>query len=392
LINGEIFVDNETAIEQAYQVENQYFNETPNLDIKIRFRIKPGLMPRLEVIDMNERILNSRLIDRDQTQVSETLGFIPMGKILKAREEKSNRGLRALFESDFIYDLQSFSEFIIRKSSSSTEAESKISAFRSKWKEKLNLNPMTFVTEELNLISIYQYYSSMEKILEYLFKPNPSNKPKKNPLTKATYRDLLLILGFSYALTNSINLDFIFDAKELSKSKSSISNWDIRIQTAARISCSKNRQNLYLNLFDKYTEYKKNIFYKTNDYIWGYARLLLWYVDINDRSLLQTYQQHFINILNHCLTLDASIEHDNIYIKDALIALIYLLTFREINPQFVERGSASHNQSKRLCTRLNSTPISSTKANIEVPLHQFFEQLLDGSATQKEVDDMIKID
>jgi hypothetical protein len=69
-----------------------------------------------------------------------------------------------------------------------------------------------------------------------------------------------------------------------------------------------------------------------------------------------------------------------------------LLTFREINPQFVERGSAPYILSKKLCDRLNLTPILSKKANIEIPLNQFFEQLLDVSATQEQVSNMIEID
>jgi hypothetical protein len=392
-INENLFLEND--IEQAYQIENQYFEETPELNIKIRFRIKPGLIPKLEVIDVNERILNSRLIDRNQVQISNTLGFIPMMQILQSREEKSAQGLKSLFDSGFNHDLQYFLEFISTnwKLVSSIELAERISVFRSMQKDKLL--PIIFINDVQNLADIYQGYSFAEKLLENVFikiAPNKKNTTDVYQLMNKAHSDLLLILGDSYALTSSTNLDFIFDVIELSKAKGLITNWDNRLRTIAKISCSRNRQNLYLSLFDRFTDYRKNKFYKTDEYIWGYARLLLWYVDINDSLLFKDYEQHFTILLNYCLTLNAKTPHQRSYLRDALIALIYLLTFREINPQFVERGSASYTQSKKLCDRLNSTPILSRKANIETPLNQFFEHLLDGSATQEEVDDMIRID
>ena len=80
------------------------------------------------------------------------------------------------------------------------------------------------------------------------------------------------------------------------------------------------------------------------------------------------------------------------YLQDALITLIYLLTFREIDPHFVEQGSEAYNQSKKLCERLKQNPILSRRANIDMSLNQFFEQLVDGSATQAQVTNMFEID
>ncbi|WP_146184270.1 hypothetical protein [Microcystis sp. 0824] len=113
---------------------------------------------------------------------------------------------------------------------------------------------------------------------------------------------------------------------------------------------------------------------------------------MNDHSLIPTYNKHFLTITNYCLTLNANIPHEISYIRDALIALIYSLTFREIDPHFVEQGSPAYAQSKQLCEKLVPNPIRSRKANIDVSLNQFFEQLLDGSATQEQISNMIEID
>ena len=117
----------------------------------------------------------------------------------------------------------------------------------------------------------------------------------------------------------------------------------------------------------------------------------MWYANPESDCLsLEVFSQHFTEILTHCLTLNVSRDHN--YLRDALISLIYLLTFREIDPHFVEQGSHAHTQSKRLCEKLEQNPIRSRRANIDVSLNQFFEQLLDGSATQEQVSNMIEID
>ena len=386
-INDEPFLDAETGVEQIYKIENQYFGDTPSLDVKICFRLKPSLAPKLEILDNYGRILNSKLIDREQNQ--STLGCIPMAQIIQSRCEKSAQDIQILLSSNFSDDLQSFARFISINltSDSILSITTKLSSFRSCWKNKLkNLRLILIYPDQQNLNSIYQSYSLIDKVLKRIFLQLTKEKSYDK------HADLLLFLGDSYALTNYINLDFLFDLDVLSKPKNKAINWDKQIQIIAKISSLKNRQDLYLDLFNKYTQYREKNFYQTNEYIWGYARLLLWYININDKSHLELCRQHFINIVNHSLKLNTSIKRDQDYIRDALISLIYLLTFREIDPQFVEQGSPAYNQSKKLCEKLAHTKIKSQKANLEIPLNQFFEQLLDGSATQEQVDNMIEID
>lgn len=396
-INDKPFVDNETGVEQIYKIENQYFDQTPNLDIKICFRLKPGLAPKLEILDNYERIVDSKLIDLDKSQLqrSKTLGFIPMAQISESRKEKSIKGIEKLIESNFIHDLDSFSKVISSNTASISIKliSKKISEFRTAWKTRLI--PIFVVIDQQYLTSIVQSYLWMGKILEDLLKKLASdqNIPADiKPLLNNAHRDLLLIVGDGYALTHQMNLNFLFDLDILSQPQKKVINWVEQVLNAAKISCSTSRQKMYLNLFEQHTNYRKKHFYKTDEYIWGYARLLLWYVDMGNPQLIPTYNKHFLVITNHCLTLNANNPRERTYTRDALIALIYLLTFREIDPHFVEKGSQSYNKSKKLCDKLTRSPILSKKANIELPLNQFFEQLLDGSATQEQVSNMIEID
>ena len=95
-INGEPFVDNETDKEQIYKIENQYFNETPTTDIEIRFRLKPGLEPKLEVLDRDRRVLTSSLVERPQNHhTSQTLGYVPMDQIIQSRNEQIRKSYTA---------------------------------------------------------------------------------------------------------------------------------------------------------------------------------------------------------------------------------------------------------------------------------------------------------
>lgn len=393
-INSDPYINSE-GIEQIYEIENQYFDETPDLEIKICFRLKPGLGHKLEVIDNHGRVLNSRLIDRVDLPAS--LGYISMDKIMESRRKKSESNLEKLLSSDFSTDFQIFIQFIHSTITSPPieikNIPDKIYVFLSKYRSKID--PILIVPSN-NTINLFDRTTghvlkdALEELINY-----PTKSPKIKQKMNEAHRDFLLILGNIYALTSSINLDFLFDYNDLSKGKAKNrvdQVWVERVRTIARISCSKQRQNLYFDLFYKHTDYRNKKFYKTSEYIWGYARLLLWYVDVNvyDSSSTFPYSQHFLSIVNECLKLNPT--SNNQYVQDALIALIYLLTFREINPKFIDKDSDSYQKAKQLCKKLESyPPIRSRKAGIE-DMSLYFEKLLDESATSEQISQMIEID
>ena len=398
-VNGEPFVSNETDIEQSYVIENQYSQETANNDvkIKIRFRTKPGIIPKLEVLDNQNRVLHSKLIDYEQPAIesSRTSGFLPMEQIFQSRIEKSDRGLGTMLDIEYISELKKFAISIESMSqivlSKETIAKG-VSSFRAKWKNKIS--PIFILPSNQNeLKDILQLYKSIASSSKNIF---PKLIPKKNDdgsikiLINKSYSDLILITSDSYAMTQLSNLDFLHGTDILSRKE--VKQWDERLRSAAKTACTQTWQISYLNLFHKYAQHRDTVFYKNDVYIWGYARILIWYVDFNDPLVTNICKQHFGILINYCHSLEANIPKNISYLRDALITLIYLLTFRESDPEFVKKDSQLYNEAKMLCQKLYFHPIKSTKANIEFPLNSFFDQLLDGNVTQEQVRNMIEID
>jgi hypothetical protein len=398
-VNGEPFISNETDMEQSYAIENQYFQETENNDIKIkiRFRTKPGITPKLEVLDNQNRILHSKLVDYEEPiiQSSGTSGFLPMAQIQESRNQKSNRGLEAILDIEYISDLKKFASSIesMSQSAISKEATAKaVSSFRAKWKNKI---PPIFVlpsnqNELNNVLQIYKSIASSSKNIFLKLIPKKNDDGSIKTLINKSYSDLILITSDSYAMTQLSNLDFLHSTDILSRKE--VKQWDERLRSAAKTACIQPRQISYFNLFHKYTQHRDTIFYKNDVYIWGYARILIWYIDFNDPLTSNICKQHFGILVNYCRSLEVNIPKNISYLRDASIALIYLLTFRESDPEFVKKDSQLYNEAKILCQKLYFNPIKSTKANIEFPLNSFFDQLLDGNVTQEQVRNMIEID
>lgn len=419
-INYEPFLDNETGIEQIYKIENQYYDETVNLDIKIRFRIKSGLAPKLEILDNHDRVLDSKLIDHEQLVIatSGTLGFISKKEIVAFRGNKSQKFISTLStETTKISEtLLDFTHRINRSIANMTNQDD-IQSLKEASRSFLNLiqDFSNNENQSKNGLDVYvinnqdnnnhlevfiQNYEEIDKrINDFLENIKSNHVVKQSSMSKNygyIYKNIFQILGKSFAFSNCLNLDFlyypdwIYYGNSLTKDNRFI--YSIHLHNIARMSCTNQRRKAFWDLFKIKSKYHQKEFYKVNDYIWGYARILLWYANFeSDRLSLGIFSQHFTKILSHCLTLN--VYKDRQYLTDALISLIYLLTFREIDPHFVEQGSHAYAQSKNLCEKLVRNPIRSRKANIDdMSLNQFFEQLLDGSATQEQVRNMIEID
>ena len=51
---------------------------------------------------------------------------------------------------------------------------------------------------------------------------------------------------------------------------------------------------------------KDKQFYQIANYLWGYARILVWYFDFNNSDQFLDYEQHFNQIITYSLTLNPS--------------------------------------------------------------------------------------
>ncbi|MCM1982030.1 hypothetical protein [Lyngbya confervoides] len=396
-INDAIFIDSQTNKEQAYLIENRFYQENSVLDVRIRFRFQPGFSPKLEVLDSQNRILKSSLVDRSLSlEVSDSLTFIPSCQISEFRKRKSAEAIQRLIHPDLA---SQFNRFIacannIQQSSISTpEIEQTIINLKSAWTNCFRPNNNKFFIlvfdKNQDLSPVIHAYNQLETKIKTL---NSLVGPSSIPSLKQAYSTFIYILGGGYALTQDIDLDFLFCSETLSRPRKNSIAWDQKILAAAKVACTRHRQELFFKLFRMHTKYRNKHFFETNEYIWGYARLLLWYADIYSFISSKTYQENYTLLLHYCLSLNAKDNRNTSYLKDALISLIYMLTFRERDPQFVNKESQEYLDSKKLCQRLAETPILSRQANLDLPLNHVFENILEGSATQEQVRNMIEID
>ncbi|MBL1209645.1 hypothetical protein [Geminocystis sp. GBBB08] len=391
-INQQILINDATEKEQIYQINNQYFETTPELKIKIRFRLQPGLNPKLEIIDQFDRILTSSLTDREEI----TLGYIPYDKICDFRQKISQRGWAKLSAiTDILLEKLELWQNLLNISDIVEKAR-KIHQLRLDIEKYLpiilNIDNNNF--EQQYIVNFYQSLDNfLENTLSQLSKKPPSNlNHNLKKIIYEGYDSMLLFLGKSYSLTQNMSLNYLFDSDKLIdkvkftnsrikiQTKNSIKNLGIYLQNIARMSCTLLRQKQFFNLFNLYSQKEGTKFYKLDNYLWGYARILVWYFDFNNSEQLLNYQQHFQDIITHTLTLNPSDNKNNGYLQNALITLIYLLTFRQYDVSFVIKNSTLYNQSKNLCQQLQYHPITTTQVKINMSLNEFFDKILEGKA------------
>lgn len=398
IINGESLIDEETSKNKIYKIENQYYDEKEdnNLLIKICFILQPGKTPKLEVIDQYNRILNSSL---ENALESSNLGYIPTKNLYEfTRNNLSNIGLDKLSENylDIEQTLLNIKEKLRNIKSANYNSYNFVRNAKEIRQLRLEANN-TFppilnyipINSEKTINQILNIYLDLEDIVnENLSKLRQrySHIRGENSLSiNNIYTDILLFLGKSYGLTQNMSLNYLFDSNILTLNN--VKSFKEHLQNMARLACVLNRQKQYFNLFSNYSQKEDKEFYKIEAYLWGYARILLWYLNFEETSKWLNYQQHFSDIINHCLTLNYEENKNKGYFQNALICLVYLLTFREINSDFVLENSHNYQLAKQLIYKLENYQIRSKLVSHEndVSLNELFARLLDGNATGDDI-------
>lgn len=387
-INQQLLINDVTEKEQIYQIINQYFDTTPELKIKIRFRLQPGLNPKLEIIDQFDRILTSSLLDRSEI----TLAYIPYDKIYDFRQEISQKSWAKLSTNqDILREKLELWQNLLNIFDTVEKA-------RQIHQLRLNIDkylPIIYSIENDNFEQQYflNFYKSLESLLEnnlseFSQRFSYMNQYQKNAINNA-YGDILLFLGKSYSLTQNMSLAYLFNESRLTANY--VKSFALHLQNIARISCTLLRQKQFINLFNLYSRTQGKEFYKLDNYLWGYARILVWYFNFNNDEQFLDYEQHFEQIITYSLTLNPSDNKNKGYLQNALITLIYLLTFRQYNSDFVKENSPLYHQAKKLCQNLQYHSITTSQVKINIPLNEFFEKILDGNMTGKEAEIIITI-
>ncbi|MCH8506098.1 MAG: hypothetical protein LAT50_17515 [Ectothiorhodospiraceae bacterium] len=403
-INGEDYTDHDC--QQVYRIENPFFDKTPNLQVKIRFRLKPGLEPKLEVVDHKNRVLISQLADK----VEELLGFVKFESIKKFREQKTQSALQNIessnsqFKSKLEDSMQNLCDEILpslHETDMTVQRFNKIKHASRNVKNILSSNTgddTLMILDDVSSQLKYKHFADQVKQLFYKAKRKISqfNRPHRT-IIRQTLEELLLVIGKSYASTKDVSISFLTENNTIIYDRQlnpkGLISFDIYWRSLARISCSSEKYTQYFMVFNETDRCRHKKLYMENIYMWGYARILLWYVDFADSRGID-YQQHFRLILEHLnQEYDVSHRSNQDYLRNALFALIYLLTFRENDPEFVKPGSSEYQLGKQLCSKLEGYPILSRRANIDdMSLNEFFGILLDGKATQEQASQMIQLD
>ena len=92
------------------------------------------------------------------------------------------------------------------------------------------------------------------------------------------------------------------------------------------------------------------------------------------------------------LSSDSKVGSSKEYLRDGLLTLIYLLSFREYDHEMVAVGSHVYNLAKRLCRNLEAVDITTSQLDIDGHLSEYLEALLDGVATEENAKRLLEIE
>lgn len=154
----------------------------------------------------------------------------------------------------------------------------------------------------------------------------------------------------------------------------------------ARTAINESQQQQYFSLFDS------NYYSSSNQYLWGYARILLWYYNFQSKAENFNYKNHFLLITNSLLRLPANQFNNKYdqYKQNAFLALCYLLTFQEIDQDFFTGDSQEKQQAIQVIKHFEDEEVMLNQVSKEKSLNQLFAELIEGKASQSDIDGMIQ--
>ncbi|HEY9865876.1 MAG TPA: hypothetical protein V6D21_17025, partial [Candidatus Obscuribacterales bacterium] len=103
-VNGKDYLKNQCP--QSYEIFIENFPGTEDIEIEIKFILKPDAPPQLKVSDINGTYkITSKLVDRKEKEVK-SFGYIPYQRIEETRQEKSLKQIERLSGSHLISTLK----------------------------------------------------------------------------------------------------------------------------------------------------------------------------------------------------------------------------------------------------------------------------------------------
>ncbi|SKB15502.1 conserved hypothetical protein [Planktothrix sp. PCC 11201] len=382
-VNGKDYLKNQ--VPQSYEIFIENFPGTEDIEIEIKFILKPDAPPKLEVSDINGTYkITSKLVDLKEKEVK-SFGYIPYRQIDFTRKEKSLKQIQRFTKSHLIARLKPVLEQIF------TDLE----MFANNPSRPINYNTITQKMQQVNKaitgksqgIDCLQYIAEIQELRQMFNNPSlkiiPALIIQSYPIQNQFIDKSIKFIGKIYSFSETCSLYENFkDFLDIDILSNNYFNYKY-LQTLARTAMNESQQQQYFSLFDS------NYLSPNNQYLWGYARILLWYYNFQSKAENFNYKNHFVLITNYLLSQPANQFTDQ-YKQNAFLALCYLLTFREIDQDFFKADSQEKQQAIQVIQHFKNEEVMLNQVSRKKSLNQLFAELIEGKASQSDIDGMIQ--
>ncbi len=415
-VNGQDYC-NQNNQPQVFQIEvvNQKLDEA--IEITLAFCLQPDRPPELIVEDTAKRCQFA--ISLQPRKAIQRFGYLPPEKILSERQGKAESRIRNLASrsdlSEFYHNLSKIAELTAQITAQDnqgkprqilTELKSCLKSVNDKLGDdqtgllhhidptsKSVQLPECLKSDALRkmktvapaVLTCFSYHPTVQRIRE---EQKSSISRRRLPREAAmdlqdTIRCLLILIGKTYRFSPFLSVDCLWSNCEESISLSkALGIVNLYFHCLARTAITPELQSQYFKMFDKYYQ-------DQTEYLWGYGRILMWYFDFRDshsQSFKFDYREHFKKIAQYLK------QQNTIQVKqNAFLALIYLLTFRRIDSDFCQPGSSERQIANELLVVLQHSSLVKLKQfDADKSLNAMFKELLEGNASEADVDNLIQ--
>lgn len=390
-VNGKDYLKNQ--VPQSYEIFIENFPGTEDIEIEIKFILRPDAPPQLKVSDISVTYkITSKLVDRKEKEVK-SFGYIPYQRIEETRQKKSLEQIQRFTDSHLIPRLkpvleQIFTELKMLDSNPSKSIickniASKIEEFNTIIDQKIDY------FQDINIFSEVPEIKDLREMLKNpILKTIPAlvirsypnqNKPNQKKFINKVINFIGKLYGFSETCSLYENFEDFLNINILSNNYFN-SNYS---QSLARTAINESQQQHYFSLFTS------NYSSSNNQYLWGYARILLWYYNFQSKAENFNYKNHFLLITKYLLSKSAN-QFTEQYKQNAFLALCYLLTFQEIDQDFFTGDSQEKQQAIQVIKHFEDEEVMLNQVSREKSLNQLFSELIEGKASQSDIDGMIQ--
>jgi len=395
-VNGNDYCHN--GIPQDYNIEI-HTQEITDIWISIEFHLQPGCFPELRVTENTGKCkITTKLADR----IKRSFNHIPPQQINENREQESLNQINRLKNNDKI-------EHLAKSLSQIAEEIDRLFHIGNQPKNYSNLilllqvfyqqihkqnnqldllqfidtfSPESVVAELRSKLQKFNLYRVVELISELL---NFNNRIPLSLVSKDLLLQLIKTIGKTYNFSQYLLCDRLFSPTVFSIANqirhSNLNNE--YLQCLARLAVNEDLQKPYFDWFNSHYNLENT------PYLWGYGRILLWYYNFDSSVYVVDYKLHFTKILEYLLS-KASSDFNHIYKQNAFLSLLYLLSFRSRDRVFCQYGSEEMRMAERVINHFATDRIIFTQISREKSLNQFFQEMIEGSATADDLTSLIQ--